>query len=153
MPNNDALIWYAEGTLNSYLTAYESIPLRKREWRSDGLVKSAIEIINHVSYWNLVLSIPLFGLESLDVEEDQWMLEHPNLEYDDDAYKKTRNTGVEFLEFIRNASDEELSSEVELPWGTRTKLQVIYSNLAHITYHEGQLNYIQTLLGDQEDHY
>lgn len=153
MPNNDALIWYAEGTVNSFLTAYEKIPLLKREWRSEETAKSAIEIANHISYWNLVLTIPLLGLEPLEASEEQWILEHPNLAYDDEAYKKARNTCVEFLDFIRYAKDGAFSEEVELPWGNRTKLQVIYSNLAHITYHEGQLNYIQTLLGDTEDHY
>lgn len=55
---------------------------------------------------------------------------------------------------IKSASDERLNSSVAAPWGMETPLFTLaHIAVSHIWYHDGQLNYIQCLLGDEKVHW
>ncbi len=88
--------------------------------------------------------------------------------YDSDSHAKTAaaitsfeiakaelEASVEALaQTVESLSDEALGEAVTTPWGmetTRFGLAEIASE--HITYHDGQLNYIQSLYGDGEVHW
>jgi len=47
-----------------------------------------------------------------------------------------------------------LSTEVESPWGGKTTaFKFATTAINHMSYHDGQLNYIQALYGDDADHW
>lgn len=55
---------------------------------------------------------------------------------------------------LGEASDEVLNSSVPAPWGMPTPIFMLAQIAAnHIWYHDGQLNYVQTLLGDDKVHW
>ena len=55
---------------------------------------------------------------------------------------------------ITSASDEALNAVVNAPWGMPTPVFILAQiAVSHIWYHDGQLNYIQSLLGDGEVHW
>jgi hypothetical protein len=55
---------------------------------------------------------------------------------------------------INGASDELLNSTVEAPWGMPTPVYMLAQiAVSHIWYHDGQLNYIQCMLGDDKVHW
>lgn len=60
----------------------------------------------------------------------------------------------EFSQAFTNATDEALQRAVTAPWGRDVPLFAI-ANIAvnHLWYHDGQLNYIQCLLGDEKVHW
>lgn len=65
------------------------------------------------------------------------------------------NQAVEnFNAALAAASDEALNTEVMPPWQMPAPLFIL-ANIAvsHIWYHDGQLNYIQALLGDEKVHW
>lgn len=59
-----------------------------------------------------------------------------------------------FGEALNAASDETLNSKVVAPWGQPVAVYSLAQiSVNHVWYHDGQLNYIQTLLGDEKVHW
>jgi len=50
-------------------------------------------------------------------------------------------------------TSEQLAEKRQAPWGETTVGETIWMAFWHSVYHDGQLNYIQTLLGDTEMHF
>lgn len=59
----------------------------------------------------------------------------------------------ELMEAVRGASPERLDAIVESPLGPLPVSRLVGIVPMHIMYHSGQLNYIQTLHGDDELHW
>lgn len=55
---------------------------------------------------------------------------------------------------IDSVADKDLTGMITLPWGATMPLEgVIFLPGTHMQYHNGQLNYIQTILGDATPHH
>jgi uncharacterized damage-inducible protein DinB len=55
---------------------------------------------------------------------------------------------------IEGAEEAALIAEATAPWGEPMPLyMLIYMAADHMTYHDGQVNYIQTLYGDADVHW
>jgi hypothetical protein len=60
----------------------------------------------------------------------------------------------QFVAALSDASDEALNAMVTPPWQMPTPLYMIAQiAVSHVWYHDGQLNYIQSLLGDDKVHW
>jgi hypothetical protein len=60
----------------------------------------------------------------------------------------------EFVAAINSASDETLMKMVTPPWQMDAPAHAVASIIVnHIWYHDGQLNYIQSLYGDEKNHW
>jgi hypothetical protein len=61
---------------------------------------------------------------------------------------------ADFGAALSEASDERLSSMVVAPWGQPAPVFTLAQvTVNHIWYHDGQLNFVQTLLGDEKVHW
>jgi hypothetical protein len=66
------------------------------------------------------------------------------------AEKMSENNKVLF-DAIRNYPNEDMSNEMTMPWGeVATAADVMTYQYWNLVYHQGQINYIQTLYGDHE---
>ena len=55
---------------------------------------------------------------------------------------------------IDTISEADLDKQVKMPWGASFPAwQAILLPVSHMTYHDGQINYIQLLLGDTKFHW
>jgi hypothetical protein len=55
---------------------------------------------------------------------------------------------------IAETPDEELFREITMPWGSAAPLhEAAAMATAHMMYHDGQINYIQSLYGDDDNHW
>ncbi|MBX3119550.1 MAG: hypothetical protein KF784_10830 [Fimbriimonadaceae bacterium] len=65
-----------------------------------------------------------------------------------------KDSGEALASALESASDETLASDATAPWGDKMPLYSL-ANIAanHILYHDGQLNYIQSLHGDGKMHW
>ena len=146
------LISSFEGAHAELLKGNDYIPGKKRAWKPETATRSAIEILNHVSYWNHFFARPLDGKANLQTPEDEWISSKSEMQTAEGAREAAEKASHLFLKALSTLSDKQLSDEVALPWGKASLQQVILSNYNHLSYHIGQLNYIQTLLGDGESH-
>lgn len=60
----------------------------------------------------------------------------------------------DFVAALAGCSEEALNSPVKAPWGLEAPLFALAQiAVSHLWYHDGQLNYIQCLLGDEKIHW
>jgi hypothetical protein len=70
------------------------------------------------------------------------------------AVAKFAEVADEFVAALSQASDEALATEVMPPWQMPAPLFMLAQiAVSHVWYHDGQLNYIQCLLGDEKIHW
>ncbi|MBX3119816.1 MAG: hypothetical protein KF784_12170 [Fimbriimonadaceae bacterium] len=60
---------------------------------------------------------------------------------------------ISFVDALHNYKGDAISDEFESPFGPFTPLGMANLSVWHIMYHSGQLNYIQTLHGDDDFHW
>ncbi len=152
MPDTKQLAQQVAWVAGGLVSGISFVPKEKRSWKPAATSRSAQDILAHATYWNLYFTRFLRGEGAWDVAEDAWTRSTKELKDSEQAQKLTEKSNREFVAAIEKLSTKDLEKEVELPWGQRTLYQVILDNFWHITYHVGQLNYIQTQLGDTEDH-
>jgi hypothetical protein len=66
---------------------------------------------------------------------------------------KVKEVAALLAEAISSHSDEELMATIDLPWGQQSLYSTAQTAVSHLWYHDGQLNYVQALLGDGEVHW
>lgn len=70
------------------------------------------------------------------------------------AIEKLSTAADEFIDALGKVSEEDLAKDVVTPWGMPTPLfMVAQIAVSHVWYHDGQLNYVQCLLGDDKVHW
>ncbi len=143
----------SESAVESLLRAFSFIPKEKRDWKPADPSRNALEILNHAAYWTLYFTRILRGEGPWPVSEEEWPRSTQATQDGEKAQRLAEEGGKEFVEAVKKLSPEDLKREVELPWGKETFGQVIWDNYWHLSYHEGQLNYLQTMLGDTEHHW
>ena len=127
------------------------VPEEKRSWKPAGTSRSAREILAHATYWNLYFMRLLRGEKTWEMDEETWTRSTKELQDSDQALKLAEKSGKDFVASFEKVAPKDLEKKVELPWGHRTLYQVALDNFWHLTYHVGQLCYIQTMLGDTQD--
>lgn len=72
----------------------------------------------------------------------------------DGAIAKLQTVAQQFNAALHAASDDALNAIVTPPWQMDAPLYMLAQiAVSHIWYHDGQLNYIQCLLGDEKIHW
>jgi len=118
------------------------VPQDKIDWKPDPKGKSTREILEHLTGANHAFaalirgeSVPASDKQSFSIKPDQM----------DDAFAALHRSGLHLSEAIAEVTDSQLEEQREM--------RLISSPSSHISYHWGQLAYLQTLWGDQVDHY
>ena len=57
------------------------------------------------------------------------------------------------VSYIRVSTEEQLEGKRKVFWGEESVRDLMWMGMVHTGYHVGQLNYIQTLLGDLDLHW
>jgi hypothetical protein len=132
-------------------TALECIPQEHRYWAPGGCAKTAMEIYLQCAgeYSNMANFLRGKTLLSWDIVLQEAT---KHLSYDEAVTLMEKNE-IEFLSALDEIGEARLHEMIELPWGEKTtRGHFIFLTSHHIAYHCGQLNYIQTILGDAEIH-
>jgi hypothetical protein len=129
----------------------EFIPADKHHWCAGGCARTPLEIYLECAGTYRFLAKFLRG------ENTDWSESHPKLEeYPDYTAAKAlmAQCQQEFFAVLDNLKSPDWDKKMTLPWGHEMTLgELIYLPAFHTGYHAGQLNYIQTLLGDKEFHF
>ncbi len=64
------------------------------------------------------------------------------------ALARLRQGTDEFCNAVRSVPVEKFGESLELPWAVVSMSEAMLHAVWHMSYHEGQVNYIQTLYGD-----
>ena len=120
------------------------IPQESLAWRPMEHGKSAVMILAEIARSNFDIAAAIKGETAKKVEtEDFEALKDHVIE-----------SAQEVCKAIDSLSDEALEGALTMPWGgVFPASHAILLPASHMNYHDGQINYIQLLLGDTKFHW
>jgi uncharacterized damage-inducible protein DinB len=121
------------------------IPDDKLDWKPSPEAKSALEVSNEIarSFQG--------GISWL--ESGKWGVEYTPATTRDAVKTAIKNNSEKYAQKLREFPEERLSEIHESPMGTMSTQFTVSLALIDVTHHHGQIKYIQSLLGDAEDHF
>lgn len=128
------------GTENLILNL-DFIPPDKFTWKPEPTAKSVAEIVNHL-------------LQALSMVNGQFAAVAPPPTVTDAVGAKEALQQVlqSYQENLRGATPELLAETVQLPQFQTTRHFLVSIAVVDTIHHHGQIAYLQTLLGDEENH-
>jgi len=133
-------------TGKNFVYNLQFIPADKLDWKSAPTAKSVMEIVNHLAYFQIAMA----GVARGEGWKDPQFTPATNL---DQAKELILSATGAFSDAISNLSEERLHDKVDLPFGSFMLVQVASMATVDLAHHHGQIAYIQSLLGDAEDHF
>jgi hypothetical protein len=135
------------------LAAARSTLPDKVTWSPLGDARSALSMLTECVIANFKWRDILRNRKYAGVSEDLWE-ETTKACIDLPAtLELLEKSGEELAEAILAIPDDDTGNEIETPWGPYTLADCCLHAYWNMAYHEGQINYIQTLYGDHEEHY
>lgn len=128
----------------SMATNLDYLPADKLEWKPTPEAKSALQVTAEV-IGVIRMILPIFR------GEDMQMLPFPKLGSLEEAKALLADTAESYATALENAGPE-LERVISTPLGEMWALQAVLFGLVDLLHHHGQVTYIQSLLGDAENH-
>ena len=130
------------------IAAYAKIPADKRDWSPGGNARTAldlyVECVIMNSYTVSMLQTHKWNDDNQSYEADKVAV--AALPVEEQTARLT--TGIQTVAaIIRTVPDEALPVVIAMPWGNSTLSEVAEYSYWNMSYHEGQINYIASILG------
>ena len=121
------------------------IPEEKFAFCPMGCAKTAKDILAEIARGNVMLGVAI-AQGAPDEEFNKRVEQASTL---DELGKLVIESAEKACQVMDSLSEADLDREVTMPWGASFPISTaILLPAGHMTYHDGQINYIQTLLGD-----
>jgi len=131
------------------VAAYLRLPEDRRTWSPEDKSRSALDqfaecaILNGYTAKLIQTHVwPSGGFDNFLREKS----EASALSWEDLSALLEENTRLA-VEIISALPDEELEVEIDLPWGKSSLAEILAYPYWNMTYHQGQINYIASMLG------
>jgi hypothetical protein len=122
------------------------IPEDKLDWKPDPASKSALQVAGEVIG---VMQSQIIILNGGEIEFSN--LPHPSTL--EEARTQLAATAEEFAGLLESADEAALERRLETPFGPLWASYGVTFGLVDLLHHHGQITYIQSLLGDGENHF
>ena len=122
------------------------IPPEKLNWKPAPTAKSALEAINHVAGFVAAMTPVLGGGQFAPPQT-------PPASSLKEAQDLVTSSARAYAAALRKLTLEDLGRSIDLPFGSFPMSQAASMPVVDLIHHHGQIAYIQTLLGDTEDHF
>lgn len=142
MLNKETLITLFEGNLKGLVHNLGLLPSDKLDWKPAPQAKSALEIANHLAGFTAEVCGHLDG-------KDLTFVPATNGE---EARQALTHMGERFSLALREASAATLGEIFAPEYGLSNEFMAT-AVVVDVIHHGGQISYLQTLLGDDQDHY
>jgi uncharacterized damage-inducible protein DinB len=121
------------------------IPADKLNWKPAPTAKSAVEVVGHVVGFMKAMRPVLDGGQFTPPQ----FTPPTTLQQAQDL---VTSSVEEYAGALQRLKPEDLGKNVTLPFGEFPMSQAVSLPFVDLVHHHGQIAYIQTLLGDTEDH-
>jgi uncharacterized damage-inducible protein DinB len=131
------------------VAAFDRLPADKRHWEPTEGSRSAANQLAECAILN-GSTAKLLETRTWDTQEsfEEFFEQRDKLAGDDGALKATMEENLpKIIHAIRSIPTEDLDKEIAMPWGNMKVGQIITYPYWNMAYHEGQVNYIATMLG------
>lgn len=158
MRYQDQIVKQTQRALDSVLRAVEALPEDRRDWKPAETSRSALNQLQEIAMAPKMF-VPLVEEGTMPDFDDHALQEQERTRTGIDTFEKCREASMDgtsvICQVISEFPDDRLEEEVTLPFAggmTMTMADVLGLHAWNLTYHLGQINYIQTMLGDMEMH-
>jgi len=153
----DQIIETTNRTIEGIFRTARAVPEDKLDWKPMDNGRTVLDQIQEVS------QAPMWFLTVLEKKADPkftpeqfQQAREARQAWDslDKCEEVCKANSEKLFEQIRNLSDEDLSTPIKFEGSDReyTLADIALFHHTHLNYHIGQINYIQTLYGDTENH-
>lgn len=119
-----------------------------------GKCRTVAEFTSEVVGFNFMVSNLLKGQPAPMPSDEERAAFASKFTTTDFCVQSIKDSGEALASAIEAATEESMAEPVTMPWGeTMSKWAMANLTANHILYHDGQLNYIQSLNGDAEMHW
>lgn len=154
----DQLVRMTQRALDDLVRAVEAMEPDKRDWSPAATSRSALHQLREVAVATPMLARVIQSGRGHELESHSQAMEGRLLD-SAPTFEKAREMAMEgtaeLCALIANFPDERLEEDVMLPFGGGIRMTMADCLALHywnLTYHCGQVNYIQTMLGDLKMH-
>jgi hypothetical protein len=142
----EVLAYLAEWAAKDTAHNLEFIPPDKLAWKPAPTAKSVLEMVNEMVRFPRWM-IPALRGGSFERSE------FPAPTTREEARELLLSTGRDYAQALRAIKPEELSRQVDLGFATFPLPRAAGMGVIELVHHRGQIVYVETLLGDTEDHF
>lgn len=148
----DAIVDRTLRTMEDLIRNAEAVPPDKLEWHAIGKSRTVLDLVRECCEVNERWAQILREKRWVDWSPEQTQAYYDSMVDLPAAVAKLRETTASYVDSVRAVPYEELQEVLELPWTKLTMAEALIHAVWHMSYHEGQISYIQTLYGDWNDH-
>ena len=131
------------------IVALNRLPDDKRSWTPEPCSRSAIDMVAECAILGgTIAQILRERAFPLDFDMAKFMVEKADLQSDEAATIALLEANTaQLVAAISSLPEDDLEEVVALPWGEMTMMQIANYPSWNLSYHEGQINYIASILG------
>ena len=128
--------------------ALTSLPEDKRNFSPGGSARTAADMAAECAILNgITAQVVVERKMAADFDYNEFTKTKDTLARKPEVLHTLLHSSTEkFIAAINSVPDEDLSVEIELPWGKMTIAQILAYPYWNMSYHEGQIYYISSLL-------
>ncbi len=125
------------------------LPEEKRSWSPMGEARTALDQVAECAMLNgSTANLIQSRTWPKDADMSEFFRAKAELARDESAVLSLLQENTEkVIGVIRSVPDGDLAVEVQMPWGPMTLAQIVAYPYWNMSYHEGQINYIASMLG------
>jgi len=138
-----------ERVAEDFIKAFERIPEDKRHWSPAEGARSAADQLAEIALLN-GSTANLVKTKSFPADFDMaqfFAMKGKQAQDIEGTLALLKQNTATLLDAVRSVSDDDLGVEIQMPWGLMTVRQIMGYPLWNMSYHEGQINYIASILG------
>lgn len=118
-----------------------------------GKARCGFDLLFEIATVNRMFAGMMRGDENEASRPDGWLVAPSEYRSKEAAQKDVTDSVNELLAAINSLSEDQLAKPLETPLGTMPVSRLATMMASHMMYHSGQLNYIQTIHGDDAFHW
>lgn len=130
-----------------------ALPESAFDQKLGGTARTVADIVYEVNLVNDHVGLTIRGEELFPWPDGGWITAPEHLRTKDVVLESFRVSSAKIIATARGFTEAELDEIVVTEQGDKTRRERIRFITLHLWYHCGQLNFIQTLLGDGEWHW
>lgn len=157
MSYQDRIIRSTHRAVETLFRTARAVPADKLEWQPMDSGRTVLDQLQECSssprFYAMILEQKKFP-EISDEDRQKAQAERKSWTTIDDCEKACKEHTERLISAVKNISDDELDQVIDIPGRDQefTVADIVAAHCNHLLYHNGQINYMQTLYGDFDMH-
>ena len=152
MDDKTIVLGSLRGAFRIFLQDLEALPEEVFDRSLGGKARTVADVVYEVNLVNDHVGLSIRNEPLFDWPEG-WITAPEGARTKEVAIESFKSSSQRIIETVDQMSEADLEETIQTEHGERTRLERCRFMALHVWYHSGQLNYIQTLLGDDVWHW